>query len=93
MDHSLLPIPQVKMNAVLWDMVLLCLRHGTHSGTQAGGEPVALHKVGTQLYGSLTLTLADPAGLEVQQRSMQVEKARRLTVSHLNDSTISISER
>ena len=89
MDLSLLPIPQLKINAVLWDMLLLSLRQGT----QAGGEPMALHKVGTQLYGSFMFTLADPADLQVQQRSMQMEKARRLIVSHLNDSTIGISER
>lgn len=33
-------------------------------------------KVGTQLYGSLIVTLADLASLEVQQKSMQVERAR-----------------
>lgn len=93
MDLSLLPILRLKINAVLWDMELLCLRHGTNSGTQAGAEPMALHKVDTQLYESLMLALADTEGLKVQQRSMQVEKARRLIVSHLNDSTIGISER
>lgn len=44
MDHSLLPIPPVKINAVLWHGALLCLRHGTRSGSQAGGEPMALPK-------------------------------------------------
>ena len=52
MYHGLLPIPQLKINAVLWDMALLCLGHGTHGGTQGEGEPMALYKVGTQLWES-----------------------------------------
>lgn len=52
MYHGLPPIPQLKINAVLWDMAELCLGHGMHGGTHGGGEPMALCKVGAQEWES-----------------------------------------
>lgn len=88
MYHGLLPIPQLKVNVVLWDMALLCLGHGT----QGRGEPMALYKVGTQLQDSCSLWQTQQVW-EVQQRSIKVVRAERVFVTHLNDNAMGISER
>lgn len=88
MYDGFLPIPWLKINAGLWHMALLCLRHGSRQGQ---GKPMALYKMGTQLWESHAHYGRLSRSGNFSKLESSVVRTERVFVTHLNDSAIEIS--